>query len=33
MYLPEDSIIYDNIIDAYDRKVFEKIGNPIGFDD
>lgn len=33
LYLPEDALIYDNIIEALDKKIIEKYGNPIEWDD
>lgn len=33
IYQPDGAIIYQNIFDAKDKRVIEKIGNPIGYDD
>jgi hypothetical protein len=33
MYLPEDATIYEDIYDSLNKKIIEKIGNPIGWDD
>ena len=33
MYLPEDAIIYDNIIAALQSNIIKKEGNPAGWDE